>query len=57
MYFRKLLEEMAGRMDLLKAHCAARTIQKAWRIHRRVRTRKVGRARDRGSNGHGSRVV
>ncbi len=42
-YFRKLLEEMAGRMDLLKAHCAARTIQKAWRIHRRVRTRKVRR--------------
>ncbi|KAG2488292.1 hypothetical protein HYH03_013142 [Edaphochlamys debaryana] len=40
-YFRKLLEEMAGRMDLLKAHCAAKTIQKAWRAHHRVRTRKA----------------
>ncbi|GLI63179.1 hypothetical protein VaNZ11_005949 [Volvox africanus] len=40
-YFKKLLDEMTGRMDMIKLHRAARVIQQAWRAHHRTRTRNA----------------
>ncbi|KAG2492522.1 hypothetical protein HYH03_009187 [Edaphochlamys debaryana] len=45
-YYRNLAQELTQRRGLLQAHMAARTIQKAWRQHRRERMARAASTLD-----------